>query len=377
MGGGGGGGGGGSTVASTQCPVTSGSCASDGSSSWTNVTLTAGADGIFTGTLVTNQCSNHPYGRLVSGGVFSGMQSQIDCVSVTIPAAGFEETPVAAPIRGALAFSISGGVNVYGPFEAGFVEGQACTNGKGTCAGGVDVPVCESKLIADCGEENVNYGMLLDTCAGHANPYHYHKDLACDYAAGSTGDHSPLVAIALDGRGLYGLWEGNGSAPTNLDACNGHTGPVPAYTNDDGVSFPAQDNVYHYHTSETPPYTIGCYGPVASIAECKTLFPTCDVGFVDFCTASGSVHYDTDCPCFSQAGESYNTGVVSADCTVGEETEESEETETESGGESEADDDDVGMTGGDGLSSTEDGAAGHAHLDTLLALLATALLARN
>jgi hypothetical protein len=36
--------------------------------------------------------------------------------------------------------------------------------------GGVDVPVCEKKLIKDCGVDNVRYAMLLDDCGGHASP---------------------------------------------------------------------------------------------------------------------------------------------------------------------------------------------------------------
>ncbi len=42
--------------------------------------------------------------------------------------------------------------------------------------------------------------------------------------------HSSLLAVMLDGRGLYGKWEGSGSLPTDLDACGGHYGPVPAVT---------------------------------------------------------------------------------------------------------------------------------------------------
>jgi hypothetical protein len=58
----------------------------------------------------------------------------------------------------------------------------------------------------------------------------------------------------LDGRGAYGLYESAGNTvPTDLDACGGHTGPVPAVTYD-GVTYPAAASVYHYHWSSNPPY---------------------------------------------------------------------------------------------------------------------------
>lgn len=45
---------------------------------------------------------------------------------------------------------------------------------------------------------------MLDTCGGHAMPYHYHNDLYCDYNHLAPG-HSPLIGFALDGYGIYGL----------------------------------------------------------------------------------------------------------------------------------------------------------------------------
>ena len=61
------------------------------------------------------------------------------------------------------------------------------------------------------------------------HPDHFHTDLLCDYTLTASG-HSALIAISLDGRGLYGQYETTGTAPTNLDACNGHTGIVPSTT---------------------------------------------------------------------------------------------------------------------------------------------------
>jgi hypothetical protein len=30
--------------------------------------------------------------------------------------------------------------------------------------------------------------------------------------------------------------------------------------------------VYHYHSTDAPPYIVSCYGPVASVAECRGLY---------------------------------------------------------------------------------------------------------
>jgi hypothetical protein len=101
----------------------------------------------------------------------------------------------------------------------------------------------------------------------------------------------------LDGRGLYGLYETTSTKPTDLDACNGHYGYVPAYTND-SISFAASTaSVYHYHATDTAPFTIGCFGPVATVAACKALYPsTCGSGFSNFTVSGGYYYYDTYCP---------------------------------------------------------------------------------
>ena len=69
--------------------------------------------------------------------------------------------------------SLSGGVNIYGPFEAGFTLGQACNNNKGECAAGSDVATCEAQLKYQCGSD-FRANMMMDMCGGHAQPYHFH-----------------------------------------------------------------------------------------------------------------------------------------------------------------------------------------------------------
>ena len=144
----------------------------------------------------------------------------------------------------------------------------------------------------------------MSDCGGHAAPWHYHTSLICALNSSTTfaslaaqTGHSPITGVMLDGRGLYGPFETSSAAPTNLDACNGHYGPVPAcawrgrgwrrlvgavregkecsgalqrnsppppptYLADSStisgsvVTVPAASNVYHYHSSDGPPFTI-------------------------------------------------------------------------------------------------------------------------
>ena len=100
---------------------------------------------------------------------------------------------------------------------------------------------------------------------------HFHGDLACEYApnaaatAAAVAAHSPLVGIALDGRGVYGAWEGAAALPS-LDACGGHSGPVPGTASvktgnaTAGISGLAPSSVYHYHLSGAgPPAPCGLF----------------------------------------------------------------------------------------------------------------------
>jgi hypothetical protein len=154
---------------SPQCTVSSGSCSGTGSSSYISRSLTYNAsNGVFTGTIVTNQCSNNKWGRYGGdGGVDYSSQigHSATCVQQTFPAPAYANTPRAAPLRGPVAFSISGGVNIYGPLEAGFTSGQACSINAGTCDAGIDVYACGLKLEQECGTNLKKY-MMMDDCGG-------------------------------------------------------------------------------------------------------------------------------------------------------------------------------------------------------------------
>ena len=308
-------------VTSTSCPSISanqnGLCAA-GTGNYINyysTQMTQDADGRFRSfSFLTNHCSSNALTGLYNNTRVHSLGGSVQCNNVTLPVASYvSSNPVAAPLRGALGYSVTG-VMVYGPFEAGFTNGQACTNGVGNCSAGLDVITCTGILERACGTKNIKWDMLPDDTGSHAMPVHYHYAMHGEsgYDDKDNSKHSPLVAVLLDGRGLYGEWESAGVLPT-LDACGGHVGPVPAKTlttsSGQNVSFSGAASVYHYHL---PPggfkdrTTVGCFGPVPNATTAKSLYSTCGSGSLSVCTSSGSAAaYDTDCPIFTNDDGSY------------------------------------------------------------------------
>ncbi len=98
---------------------------------------------------------------------------------------------------------------------------------------------------------------ILDRCNGHPErngQYHYHDGSAClPDSNGAAGKHSDLLGYALDGFGIYGLYEGAGKVMTSndLDECHGHVGSVIW---DGQITM-----IYHYHLTRAYPYTLGCF----------------------------------------------------------------------------------------------------------------------
>ena len=95
---------------------------------------------------------------------------------------------------------------------------------------------------------------FIDACNGHPLPmngqYHYHGIPYCiTDALDTAGEHSVLIGYIRDGFPIYGPQDVGGSAPTDLDQCNGHFGATP--------EFP--EGTYHYHTSEVRSYVPNCY----------------------------------------------------------------------------------------------------------------------
>ncbi|WP_386683015.1 YHYH protein [Loktanella sp. R86503] len=78
----------------------------------------------------------------------------------------------------------------------------------------------------------------FDDCGGHVNThvgYHYHAVTDCLNDGPSVANHASQIGIAMDGYAIFAHALADGTAPGELDACNGHVA--------DGMS-------YHYHAGE-------------------------------------------------------------------------------------------------------------------------------
>lgn len=107
----------------------------------------------------------------------------------------------------------------------------------------------------------------LDTCGGHIDPggwYHWH---ATSTDINSVFDHDhvdascaleqkadAMFAYAFDGYAIYGSVDSNGKIPTDLDACNGHT----------GATLENPEGIYHYHASTEFPNLPSCLSGVVA-----------------------------------------------------------------------------------------------------------------
>lgn len=95
-------------------------------------------------------------------------------------------------------------------------------------------------------------GEVVDRCGGATDSrglYHYRAGLPCLLRGASGARHSPLVARARDGFGVYGPRGSHGGRlrSGDLDACHGHVHPGRG------------KRVYHYHLTADYPYAIGCF----------------------------------------------------------------------------------------------------------------------
>ena len=245
---------------------------------------------------------------------------------------GCNSWPCAAPLLGAVGTmeksQLSDGDSIYGAFEAGFgaheegtiLKELGCPLGLGHVQGGIDTRTAEKMIAHECGVElprweGGRYISLLDECGGHTRAGHSHSEpgrLICEDATrnvtlGGVLKHSELVGTINDGRPLgaplYGKYTWNGDLPV-LDACGGMFGPTP-----DSYGEP----IYHYHTTDDAPFSVGCFGPsygpagadaqrVVTMEECRALYDGCgdsDLIEVRFGPEShDTLLYDPWCPCF-------------------------------------------------------------------------------
>lgn len=107
----------------------------------------------------------------------------------------------------------------------------------------------------------------LDTCGGHVDPggwYHWHaastdidtvfEHAHVDATCAIKQKADAMFAYAFDGYPIYGSVDSDGKVPTNLDACNGHTGPTREQPG----------GAYHYHASLRFPNLPTCLSGVVA-----------------------------------------------------------------------------------------------------------------
>jgi hypothetical protein len=105
-------------------------------------------------------------------------------------------------------------------------------------------------------DRNLDFGTY---CSGVVNWYGLSQE---------NGTHSPLLGFMADGIPIYGPAGMNGTAPGDLDDCNGHT--------DDGLGF------YHYHVTSDYPYLVDC------LAGCTNGEFSADLDDGDSCSESST-----------------------------------------------------------------------------------------
>jgi YHYH protein len=114
--------------------------------------------------------------------------------------------------------------------------------------------------LDDAGRDAVAHE-VQDLCSGHpqmAGEYHYHGPSPC--LPDQMADEA-LIGYAIDGFGIFSMYDANGRELTDadLDECHGRTSPVDW----DG----RRVSVYHYVLTREYPYTVGCFrGTPAHVA---------------------------------------------------------------------------------------------------------------
>ncbi len=95
---------------------------------------------------------------------------------------------------------------------------------------------------------------ILDVCGGHperSGQYHYHNNSEC--LTKSSVKKQKLIGYALDGFGIYTMYDDKGKKLTNasLDECHGITSTITWNGK--------KTKMYHYVMTQEYPYSLGCY----------------------------------------------------------------------------------------------------------------------
>ncbi|MGB5666968.1 MAG: YHYH protein [Maribacter sp.] len=72
----------------------------------------------------------------------------------------------------------------------------------------------------------------FDDAGGHINVhqgYHYHAATGLSISIEQDDNYAPLIGYAIDGHGIYAMLDGDGSEPTDLDYCRGHSDDIRGY----------------------------------------------------------------------------------------------------------------------------------------------------
>lgn len=126
-----------------------------------------------------------------------------------------------------------------------------------TCLGGGMIGIAIDGIPIfdglDAGGKDAVAHEVQDACDGHPQQdgmYHYHGPSSC---MNGVKEKNTLVGYALDGFGIYSMYDANGKEITNadLDACHGITSEITWNGK--------QVNMYHYVMTEEYPYTLGCF----------------------------------------------------------------------------------------------------------------------
>jgi hypothetical protein len=310
----------------TTCPPTGVACSSGGdccgskgdTNSVTRALTYDVGSGVFNGTLTSNGCP-------ATIGADAPPNPSSTCVQFSFP---YFHGDVVTPFGGPIAVTLAGGY-IYNGQEAGFSHAEEPTLCDGAplayCAGGMAIPICLEALNYTCSTSggaaaaaalatSVAGGMFAGdaACGFHASPWHAHSDPLCEYDHAGLG-HSPLIGLAFDGLGIYGLHEADGEEPTDLNACNWHVGRVPGTAqsggadlqpNDVAVGFGAGSGaVPHYHVSSGWPFTLGCYGNM-SFDDCLAASPaTCNTWVPTYTPEGETMYVDDWCTCRRADGQ--------------------------------------------------------------------------
>ena len=266
--------------------------------------------------------------------------------------------PWAIPLFGAIGSTSSAGTEpaasgglvhaagepIFGPFTVAISDARGhgsllrslgCPPGRGSVPAGVDMRTAERILSHQCnvtlpriGSNGARIGLLTDcggllhTSLSGASETRFYERLDCVNPGRDTNGHSLMVGSAYDGKAIYGRWEGirppSSDLLPSLDVCGGHFGLVPG----------AASSAYHYHISDGPPFTLGCFsaGRAVTLSECRALYPDAcgDAPPTPIVTNPGGVRttYDLFCPCFDGRNGSnvgaYIPPVVTSDAEEGD-----------------------------------------------------------